>query len=146
MNFIIVTWTVTARTSKHKDVVNMSSIPRHMNRTSNPNPMMALLNPMVVPADPNEVREIQADAFRKAAFYVGVILGLYLVGLVLVLVHYMNGAFGRWNWTLADVWEEITPDFGEDDLILTPSVVFDFDLMIKVSTYHSKLTFSTYNV
>ena len=109
-----------------------------MNRTSNPNPMMALLNPMVVPADPNEVREIQADAFRKAAFYVGVILGLYLVGLVLVLVHYMNGAFGRWNWTLADVWEEITPDFGEDAF-----VVFDFDLMIKVSTYDSKRLFIT---
>ena len=78
--------------------------------------LLGLYNTHVVPADPADLKAVHDHALKKAAFYVSVILALYLAGLALVLVHYMNGAFGRWNWTLQDAWEEIKPEFGEREM------------------------------
>jgi len=52
---------------------------------------------------------IHGDAPPSAAFYVSTILLLYLLGLLLILVHYMNSSYGSWNWNLADVWRELRP-------------------------------------
>ncbi len=52
---------------------------------------------------------IHSDARPTALFYVSAILSLYLVGLAVILVHYMNSCYGAWNWSAADVWREIRP-------------------------------------
>ena len=36
---------------------------------------------------------------------------MYLFGLVVILVHYMNSSYGKWTWTLSDVWDELQPSF-----------------------------------
>merc|ERR1711899_120996 len=44
-------------------------------------------------------------------FYISIILSMYLFGLILIFVHYMNSSYGKWMWTLSDAWEELTPAF-----------------------------------
>ena len=44
-------------------------------------------------------------------FYITTILVMYLLGLILIFVHYMNSSYGKWNWTLSDAWDELTPAF-----------------------------------
>ena len=47
------------------------------------------------------------EARPSAIFYVVTILGLYVLGLLFILVHYMNSSYGQWAWTLTDVWDEM---------------------------------------
>ena len=59
---------------------------------------------------PDNVPELQAvhrDAYPTAIFYLATILGLYVFGLLVILIHYMNSSYGQWAWTLNDVWDEL---------------------------------------
>ena len=59
---------------------------------------------------PDNVPELQAvhrDAYPTAIFYLSTILGLYFCGLLVILIHYMNSSYGKWAWTIHDVWDEL---------------------------------------
>ncbi len=55
------------------------------------------------------LQAIHGDAPPSAVFYVSAILALYLMGLLVILAHYMNSSYGAWNWSLIDVWREVSP-------------------------------------
>lgn len=55
------------------------------------------------------VQVIHSEAQPSAVFYVATILLLYVIGLIVILVHYMNASYGTWNWSLSDVWDELRP-------------------------------------
>ena len=58
-----------------------------------------------------ELKLIHDGAHPTAMFYITTILVMYLLGLILIFVHYMNSSYGKWNWTLSDAWDELTPSF-----------------------------------
>lgn len=58
-----------------------------------------------------ELKLIHDGAHPTAMFYITTILVMYLIGLILIFVHYMNSSYGKWNWTLSDAWDELTPSF-----------------------------------
>ncbi|TRY72437.1 hypothetical protein TCAL_08147 [Tigriopus californicus] len=53
-----------------------------------------------------ELNTIHKDAKPTALYYVSTIFFLYFMGLMVILVHYMNSSYGDWSWTLGDLWEE----------------------------------------
>ena len=69
------------------------------------------LHQYVAPHNIQELHEIHANARPTAVAYVSTIFLLYLVGLGLILVHYMNSSYGSWTWNLDDLWEELRPAF-----------------------------------
>ena len=56
-----------------------------------------------------ELQAIHSGAQPTAMFYVTTILIMYLFGLLTIFIHYMNSSYGKWTWTLSDVWDELTP-------------------------------------
>ena len=58
-----------------------------------------------------QLNDIHKAAHPTAMFYITTILSMYLFGLLLIFVHYMNSSYGKWTWTLSDVWDELTPAF-----------------------------------
>jgi len=68
---------------------------------------LSQLHHYVSPENHHELRAIHQEAQSTALIYLSTIGGLYLVGLVLILIHYMNTSYGKWTWTLRDVWDEI---------------------------------------
>lgn len=67
------------------------------------------LQQKVSPRNLDELRQVHSDASPTAYVYVTTIASLYMVGLVIIIVHYMNSSYGKWRWTLTDVWEEFRP-------------------------------------
>ena len=63
------------------------------------------------PQNVEELKAIHSRAGPSATFYVTAIFCLYLLGLAVILVHYMNSYYGSWNWTLDDIWVEVKPMF-----------------------------------
>ena len=45
---------------------------------------------------------------------------MYLFGLILIFIHYMNSSYGKWMWTLSDAWEELTPAFFNQRYVRIP--------------------------
>merc|ERR1712004_258660 len=72
---------------------------------------LSQLQHYVGPDNVPELRAVHRDAYPTAIFYLATILGLYLLGLLTILIHYMNSSYGKWAWTLSDVWDEIRPSF-----------------------------------
>lgn len=72
---------------------------------------MSQLHHYVGPDNISELQAIHKDAYPTAIFYLSTILGLYVLGLFVILVHYMNSSYGKWAWTLNDVWDELRPSF-----------------------------------
>ncbi len=68
-----------------------------------------VIHHLVSPENRPELAKIHGDAPVTGAIFVSTIVLLYLVGLGLIAVHYMNASYGRWSWTLDDLWEEIRP-------------------------------------
>lgn len=68
---------------------------------------LSQLHHYVGPDNVPELRAVHRDAYPTAIFYLATILGLYLLGLLTILIHYMNSSYGKWAWTLSDVWDEI---------------------------------------
>ena len=68
---------------------------------------MSQLHHYVGPDNISELQAIHKDAYPTAIFYLSTILGLYVLGLFVILVHYMNSSYGKWAWTLNDVWDEL---------------------------------------
>ena len=68
---------------------------------------LSQLQHYVGPDNVPELRAVHRDAYPTAIFYLATILGLYLLGLLTILIHYMNSSYGKWAWTLSDVWDEI---------------------------------------
>ena len=68
---------------------------------------LSQLQHYVGPDNVPELRAVHRDAYPTAIFYLATILGLYLLGLLAILIHYMNSSYGKWAWTLSDVWDEI---------------------------------------
>ena len=58
-----------------------------------------------------ELKAIHSGAHPTAMFYVTTIIIMYLIGLILIFVHYMNSSYGKWTWTLSDAWDELKPSF-----------------------------------
>ena len=58
-----------------------------------------------------ELNATHESAPHTAWFYITTILIMYLFGLILIFVHYMNSSYGKWMWTLSDAWDELTPAF-----------------------------------
>ena len=84
--------------------------PSSFNRKSNqylPELGMSQLHHYVSPENKSELRAIHKEAYPTAIFYLSTILGLYVLGLVVILIHYMNSSYGKWTWTLNDVWDEL---------------------------------------
>ena len=52
-------------------------------------------------------------SLSAAVAYVSTIFLLYLIGLGIILVHYMNSSYGSWTWNLDDLWEELRPTFSK---------------------------------
>jgi hypothetical protein len=61
----------------------------------------------VGPENVHELRAVHRDSYPSAIFYVSTILGLYVCGLILILIHYMNSSYGRWAWSFSDIWDEL---------------------------------------
>lgn len=53
-----------------------------------------------------ELNTIHKDAKPTAVYYVSSIFFLYFMGLMVILIHYMNSAYGAWSWNLGDLWDE----------------------------------------
>ena len=68
---------------------------------------MSQLHHYVGPDNISELQAIHKDAYPTAIFYLSTILGLYILGLFVILVPYMNSSYGTWSWTLNDVWDEL---------------------------------------
>ena len=64
-----------------------------------------------VASDSPELSAIHEAAQPRAMFYITIILTMYLFGLILIFIHYMNSSYGKWAWTLSDAWDELTPAF-----------------------------------
>ena len=60
-----------------------------------------------VRSDNVELKAVHQEAYPTAIFYVTTILAIYVCGLLVILIHYMNSSYGRWAWTLNDVWDEL---------------------------------------
>ena len=71
------------------------------------------LHQYVAPHNIQELQEIHANARPTAVAYVSTIFLLYLIGLGVILVHYMNSSYGSWTWNLDDLWEELRPAFSK---------------------------------
>ena len=69
------------------------------------------LHHFIGPHNVEELRLIHNRASHTATFYICTIMGLYLVGLVAILLHYMNSYYGSWNWNFSDIWTELRPMF-----------------------------------
>lgn len=69
------------------------------------------LHHFVGPRNVEELDAIHGSAKHTATFYISTILTLYVIGLVLILIHYMNSYYGSWNWSIFDVWTELKPSF-----------------------------------
>jgi len=69
------------------------------------------LHHVIGPQNVEELKVIHRQAGPTATFYITTIICLYLLGLAVILVHYMNNYYGAWNWTFADVWIEVKPMF-----------------------------------
>lgn len=69
------------------------------------------LHQYVAPHNIQELHEIHANARPTAVAYVSTIFLLYLIGLGVIVVHYMNSSYGSWTWNLDDLWEELRPAF-----------------------------------
>ena len=68
------------------------------------------LSPLHLHVGPDNGPELQAvhkEAYPTAIFYVTTILALYACGLLIILIHYMNSYYGKWAWSLNDVWDEL---------------------------------------
>ena len=65
------------------------------------------LHHYVGPENVPELKALHRDAYSTAMFYLTTILSLYLCGLLVILIHYMNSSYGKWAWTLNDVWDEL---------------------------------------
>ena len=61
----------------------------------------------ISPENDHELQIIHREAPRTALIYLSTIICLYLAGLLLILIHYMNSSYGKWTWTIHDVWDEI---------------------------------------
>ena len=78
-----------------------------------------------------ELNDIHKNANHTAMFYISIILSMYLFGLILIFVHYMNSSYGKWMWTLSDAWEELTPAFFNQRYVRIPELqnslwIFEF--------------------
>ena len=69
-----------------------------------------------------ELNEIHKNANHTAMFYISIILSMYLFGLILIFIHYMNSSYGKWMWTLSDAWEELTPAFFNQRYVRIPDI------------------------
>ena len=87
-------------------VTSMSSFNRKSNQYL-PELGMSQLHHYVSPENKSELRALHKEAYPTAIFYLSTILGLYVLGLVVILIHYMNSSYGKWTWTLNDVWDEL---------------------------------------
>ncbi len=56
-----------------------------------------------------ELEAIHASAPTTAVVYVTIVLIIYLFGLMVILVHHMNSAYGPWAWSLTDARDELKP-------------------------------------
>ena len=96
---------------------------------------MSQLHHYVGPDNISELQAIHKDAYPTAIFYLSTILGLYVLGLFVILVHYMNSSYGKWAWTLNDVWDELRYvslpglDFFIDNLIIRVLEIFFVQLI-----------------
>ena len=96
---------------------------------------MSQLHHYVGPDNISELQAIHKDAYPTAIFYLSTILGLYVLGLFVILVHYMNSSYGKWAWTLNDVWDELRYvslpglDFSIDNLIIRVLEIFFVQLI-----------------
>lgn len=70
---------------------------------------MSQLHHYVTRNNMHEFRALHREAEPSAIFYISTIVCLYVIGLVLILVHYMNSSYGQWAWSLSDVWDELRP-------------------------------------
>ena len=78
-----------------------------------------------------ELKAIHSGAHPTAMFYITTIIIMYLFGLIVILVHYMNSSYGKWTWTLSDVWDELQPSFCKQRYVFTvPQWFFSIYLQI----------------
>ena len=71
----------------------------------------SLMHDVNNPTNEAELKVVHDGAHPTAMFYITSILIMYLFGLLLIFVHYMNSSYGKWNWTPSDAWDELTPAF-----------------------------------
>jgi len=57
----------------------------------------------------SELEAIHASAPKTAVIYVTSVLIIYVVGLLVILIHHMNSAYGPWAWSLSDAMDELRP-------------------------------------